>query len=321
MRTSVVVAGLLIVGLSGCVGADEPVTAKQHYAKVLEHAEDVAGTSVELVQVSSQELWSELVDEEEDIQIRNYEDQTMGDGRAIQWYYRFCSADYDLVIITLDAGRGIVQDVLHGGVCADADRPDAIAEWEMDSDEAAEVLMASDDWLELEPDQLVTWSLKQAEDGCAKWKVTAHEMVDESEIGRHVGVVDSCTGEVELIEFIEGLGWSWSCSWSLVSSGYSHTAVDGVYSTAGQPTGTQVSKELHHANGTVEYEVEYDSGTGTIEFTLTGPDGEVVAQGTEDGSDVLEEMEAGVYTLSFVGEGFEPRSVDYSFAVEGCTTN
>lgn len=194
LRPLPILATLLFALLAGCAGAPgETLTARgglgdaEDAAKAWAEGEDLHLLGIVAVEPFQRINWTD--GDEESGEFVTHLDGNPGDGRAPGWAYGFLAGDRCIGIV-LAAGLGVLAE---GYETCEGD--DTVGDWEVDSNEVAEILGARDDWPDLGPDGSYFWSL-EADDGEALWTVAGSDQDGESV----AAVVDAESGEVLMVE-------------------------------------------------------------------------------------------------------------------------
>ncbi len=284
MRLIIVAAFALATGaFAGCIGGVGTITAMDGLEAATEAAADLVSVTPQLVSVASLEPMSEYFDEDDDLEVHVHLDSKPGDGRSPGWIYTFV-ADDDLIVIGYASGLGILFEVRDGGEVDEGEADEhIISGWEIDSDEAAAALNAHEEWPDMTPSSNLFWELYQDEE-CPVWWVEHYDAEDEDDARWMRATVDACTGEVLELgpaeELVLVCGHSWTTGTSMVAPVvftpvYSIDVDDGSY---------------------VHYVVDVGTGAGDVNYRIMGPGG-VVAEGTNDVDETLDEVMGGQYTL------------------------
>ena len=189
---------------AGCLGAGgETMTARAGLADARSAAEAWAeGEDLELLGAVAVEPFKRIQyesdDGEHEAEYVTHLDGNPGDGRAPGWAYGFYTGERCISIV-LAAGLGVLAE----GYETCDDDIEAMPDWSIDSDEAAEILAGEEDWPELGEDGTYFWGLSN-EDGTALWMVgasgeegeTVFAALDASS-GEVLEIVHDATGEYE----------------------------------------------------------------------------------------------------------------------------
>lgn len=323
------------LALAGCVGPfDDGITAMDVREDANEEASEW-NENATLVGVFGLEVSQRLFDmatreaeEESDIHNVTYRaDESRGDGKTAAWVYEYVAANGTYTVVLADNGT-----VLHEEV--DEDEPDenftaeAIEGWEVDSDEAADIVAENNDtWERAEDANITFYALEKDEDESdPTWALGF-----QAEGGTYIFAVNATTGEYlgaftfEGPSFDPGFGGDYG--------GDGNGSYEGPYGPGDEPPkeGGSFSGRLTvtDPNQTHTFEVEASGhpelgveltldqpATSTVQATIEGPNGTL---GTleADGMDRAvegwwEEPMTGTYTVTL--ELTQGAAQDYQLA-------
>jgi hypothetical protein len=277
-----------------------------------------------LMGVGSIEPFKRYYDVEEDLEINTYADSQQGDGKIPAWAYVFCVGD-DRVIVLQAAGIGVLADIRDGGECdmegSDFDLADfAISGWDIDSDEAADILADHPDWPEPTEDSMQFWFLEKMpqldpdaeEEGYPVWQVEY-----ESEERSVSAAINANTGEV--IEISES-GLDGVDGGFVEVGGAQASCVEASIEDSDRSVITRVDEytleiELP-GEGDVEATIDVVRTIGAVAYSLTGPDGGSGASGSMSALGSCGEARvsyaagAGTYTLTITADVYADFEVE-----------
>jgi hypothetical protein len=203
LRPLALLALLLTALLAGCAGAPgETMSARDG----LGDAEDAAGKWAEgedlhLIGIAAVEPFKRINwtydgdGDEESGEVVTHLDGSPGDGKAPAWAYGFLAGGRCIGVV-LAAGLGVLAEGYES-----CDGSDTVGDWEVDSDEAVDLLRERPEWTDLGPSASFFWAL-EADEGQATWSVFG-----ENQDGQALmAVVDAESGDILEIESGEGGG-------------------------------------------------------------------------------------------------------------------
>lgn len=316
---------LLLVPLSGCIAGVGTMSAQSGLDQAIDHAEGLLdeGVAPVLVGVASIEPFQHYLEQDGDdeYEINTYADATQGDGKIPGWAYAFCVGD-DVVVVFLAAGLGPLADYRETRECDEDDVQDyAIEGWEVDSDEAADILAERDDWPEPREDTVTLWTLAQMPDGEGStqpfWAVETETLGGDDYA---YALVNANTGEVVAIgddypDFGGDIYFAQTSGSCAIGSG-SASSSTGLVPMVGNEVILNIDLP---AEGDISFYVETARQLGDVTVTVEGPDGAVYSDvitaeafGGDRISEDLEGLPAGDYllrispeTVSSIGYGYE----------------
>ncbi len=309
----VMVLTLVMATFSGCIAGVGTMTAFDGINTATNHVQDLLDTDLEptLIGITSVEPFSLLEDESDNVTVNVYADSVQGDGRVPGWIYEFCIDDA-YVAVVMASGIGVLADVRDGGDCdADDEARLALTNYEIDSDEAAEILAANETWPEAQSDSGTFWMLAQEPPDNDEFEPGAYWIVETGNMTTWgEAAINAQTGEIAYVESGEYREWvdegviastsDESCfGWSS-SGGYSSGLLTPVSSRAATFSVVGV--------GTASYELTTSNQLTTVVFEFLDEDGEVLYE------EVIDDGLLGGDTISGTFEDLEPG--DYMFRVQ-----
>jgi hypothetical protein len=196
-------------------------------------------------------------------------DGNPGDGRAPGWAYGFYTGERCISIV-LAAGLGVLAE---GFEACDGDI-DAMPDWSVDSDEAAERLGDHEDWPDLGEDGTYFWALDN-DDGIALWMVGASGEDGETAFA----ALDASSGEVlEVVHGFEGdyeglIAEEEAGAGNLSPGGGSDSDAD---SSVAMALGDELVAEVDlGAMGRIDIQVSANAIVNSLDLVIEGPYGVV----------------------------------------------
>lgn len=239
----------------------------------------------------------------EDAELRVYLDDEPGDGKAAGWAYRFIGQERTGIVVVADQVGLVAEYWEDMGDSAPEERPPGLA-WEIDSEEAADILAGNESWPQMTPSHAVSWDLQGAGNETV-WTIEATEVNVSGHSEDVHAHVDAETGEILAIEHDAGaLPMTPAATASTTSATAAGNGGCNQASNSGRVLPTQdVSADVELPEpGRIQLAVSY-SAAGPIDLELANEEetvweDSVMAVGGGLSQESIHDLEEGDYTLT-----------------------